>query len=393
MRFLRLLTAFLVASLMATLVATGGQLAFAQSTDEAEQDADEARDRIDAASGLVDEAVANREEIERQLADSISRLNELTAQLSQVGSDVDRISEQVGYADVELAGIRSDIEDQAVDAYMMVVASPSVSIVNSGTVERALVAGSVVEDVVADGRMTVSALLTKRQDLESLQEELLAGQDEFQRLQEAVDTEVDHYTALFEQADAQVANAIREAEAADRAYRSALSSIEIARAKEAERERQERRTSTQPPATTTTAAPTNPSNPTSTVAPSPTTTSPSTSTTTGDGGGSWDHPPEVEQWRSLAQQFFPSNRVEEALRIIDCESNGDPDAVNPYTGAAGLFQFLPSTWASASPQAGYGGSSAVDPEANIATAAWLANHYQELGYDYWHAWNCRRTLN
>lgn len=391
MRFLRLLTTFLVASLMATSVATGGPLAFAQSTDEAEQDADEARDRIDSASGLLDEAVANREEIERQLADSISRLNELTAQLSQVGSDVDRISEQVGYADVELAGIRSDIEDQAVDAYMMVVASPGVSIVNSGTVERALVAGSVVEDVVADGRMTVSALLTKRQDLESLQEELLASQDEYQRLQEAVDTEVAHYTALFEQADAQVANAIREAEAADRAYRSALSSIEIARAKEAERERQERRTSTQPPATTITTAPTNPSNPTSTVAPSPTTTSSSTSTTTG--GGSWDHPPEVEQWRSLAQQFFPSNRVEEALRIIDCESNGDPDAVNPYTGAAGLFQFLPSTWASASPQAGYGGSSALDPQANIATAAWLANRYQELGYDYWHAWNCRRTLN
>ncbi len=91
-------------------------------------------------------------------------------------------------------------------------------------------------------------------------------------------------------------------------------------------------------------------------------------------------------------QFFPSSRVEEALRIIDCESNGDPNAVNPYSGAAGLFQFLPSTWASTAPSAGYADASPLDPEANIATAAWLANRYEELGYYYWHPWNCKRVL-
>jgi soluble lytic murein transglycosylase-like protein len=84
--------------------------------------------------------------------------------------------------------------------------------------------------------------------------------------------------------------------------------------------------------------------------------------------------------------------VEEALRIIDCESNGNPDAYNPYSGASGLFQFIPSTWASTAPKAGYGGRSAFEPEANIATAAWLANRYQELGQYYWRAWSCRRVL-
>lgn len=388
MRFLRPFTALLALSLVVSLVATDGPVALAQSTDSAEDDAEEAKERAKTASGLVDEAVANRDQIERQLADSITRLNELTAQLSAVGADIDRIAAQVGYADVELAGIQADIESQAVDAYITVLASPSVSVVNSGTVEKALVASSVVEDVVADGRLTVTELFAKRKDLLDLQETFLADQDEYARLQAEIDAEVARYTDLFEQADTDVAVAIREAEAADREYRAALSAVEVARAKDAERERQDNRprdeqTTTTPPSTSTpTTSPTNPT----------TTAPPSTSTTSGGSGGSWDHPPQVEQWRGLVQQFFPSNRVEEALAIINCESNGDPDAMNPYSGAGGLFQFLPSTWTTTSPAAGYGGYSVFDPEANIASAAWLANHYQNLGYYYWQPWSCKRVL-
>jgi len=390
MRFMRQLAAFLALSLLAPLMTTGGSIALAQSDNDAEGAAEEARDQVETASGLVDEAVANRDEIEHELADSIARLNELTAQLSEVGADLDRIAAQVGYADVELAGIQADIETQAVDAYMTVVASPSVSVVNSGTVEKALVASSVVEDVVADGRLTVTELFAKRKGLIDLQETFVADQEQYEELQAEIDAEVARYTELFERADADVADAIRDAEAADREYRSALSAVEVARAKEAERERQESRGSDD---TTTTTAPS--SSPT-TDPPSPTTTAPAPPTTSsgggGGGGGPWDHPPQVEQWRSMVQQFFPSDRVEEALKIIDCESNGDPSAVNPYSGASGLFQFLPSTWASTSPAAGYAGYSALDPEANTASAAWLANRYQQLGYSYWHAWNCKRVL-
>jgi soluble lytic murein transglycosylase-like protein len=101
----------------------------------------------------------------------------------------------------------------------------------------------------------------------------------------------------------------------------------------------------------------------------------------------------VEQWRSIVQQHFPSARVDEALRIIQCESLGDPDAYNPYSGASGLFQFIPSTWASAAPKAGFAGSSVFDPDANIATASWLANRYHDLGQSYWQPWSCRRVLN
>ena len=170
------------------------------------------------------------------------------------------------------------------------------------------------------------------------------------------------------------------------------------RARDEERQRQEARvtvttsgpTTTAPGTTTPTSSP-----PTTSSGTTPTTQPPNTTTTTtsGGGGGPWNHPAAVEQWRSLVAQHFPANRVEEALRIMDCESNGDPNAYNPYSGASGLFQFLPSTWASTAPKAGYGGASVFDPEANTASAAWLAARYEQLDQYYWQAWSCRRVLN
>ena len=382
MRSLRLLTAFLAIALVASVVTPGVPFARAQTTDEAQDAAEQAERRADAASGLVDEAVANRNEIEAELAVSITRMNELAAELSLLGSNLDRISAEVGFADVELAGIQQDIESQAVSAYMTVVASPTVNVVNSRSVEEAMVASKVVEDVVADGRETVGELSQKKNSLRQLQETFLAQQDEYTQLQDEIDAEVAHFTELYEKADARVAQLIRDAEEADRQYRSALTALQVAEAKEAERARQENRQ--QPPTTT--------SPPTTTPSENTTTTSGNTTTTSG-GGGTWVHPPAVEQWRPLVTQYFPSHRVEEALRILNCESNGDPDAVNPYSGASGLFQFLPSTWATTAPKAGWAGYSPFHPEANVSSAAWLANRYEELGSYYWQAWSCRRVLN
>jgi soluble lytic murein transglycosylase-like protein len=65
-----------------------------------------------------------------------------------------------------------------------------------------------------------------------------------------------------------------------------------------------------------------------------------------------------------------------ALRVAKCESNYNPYAVNRSSGASGLFQFLPSTWA-ASP---YHAQSVFDPTANAHAAAWL---YQRSGPSQW----------
>lgn len=67
------------------------------------------------------------------------------------------------------------------------------------------------------------------------------------------------------------------------------------------------------------------------------------------------------------------------LRIAQCESTMGKNLRNPqpvivngvnYGHAEGVFQFIPSTWARMSSQAGYGGRSVYDIEANINTAAW-----------------------
>ena len=69
-----------------------------------------------------------------------------------------------------------------------------------------------------------------------------------------------------------------------------------------------------------------------------------------------------------------------ALCVAEAESNFDPLVVNPSTGAAGVFQFLPSTWASLSKLAGRGGHSVFEARANVGVAAWTVAEYG------WHPW-------
>jgi len=97
----------------------------------------------------------------------------------------------------------------------------------------------------------------------------------------------------------------------------------------------------------------------------------------------------VERWRPLVERYFAEERVAEALSIIACESNGDPSITNPRSSAAGLFQFISGTWEHASEQAGFGGASALDPEANVAAAAWLVDDSLSSGRSAWVHWTCR----
>jgi hypothetical protein len=384
MRALRHFPLALALAATVAILATDGPSAFAQTVGDAEQEVEEAERRAEVADGLVDAALGQRAEIEGELAVSISRISDLAAELSRVSSSLDELKEQVGFADTQLAGIKADIEVQAVDAYMTALVTPGATFVNSTTVERAMVTGQVVEDVVTSGRESVDELVIRRDALEQLQAEFRNQQAKVEALKAEVDAEVEHLAALYDEADTAVAVAIRQANAADAAFRDALSAVDAAQAREAEKKRQEERR-----------IPTDPDpDPPSTG--SPTTTVPgSTPTTEGDGGGGsrdWDFPPAVEQWRSTAERFFPSGRVNEALRIIQCESLGDPDAYNPYSGASGLFQFLPATWASTAPKAGFPDASPFDPVANIGSASWLANRYHDLGRSYWEPWSCRRVL-
>lgn len=84
----------------------------------------------------------------------------------------------------------------------------------------------------------------------------------------------------------------------------------------------------------------------------------------------------VEQWRSLVAAYFPPEAVDRMLRIMECESHGNPAAKNPNSSATGLFQIM-AFWQTAWP------GDYTDPWVNVSVAyqIWL-----EQGYG---AWVCK----
>lgn len=71
------------------------------------------------------------------------------------------------------------------------------------------------------------------------------------------------------------------------------------------------------------------------------------------------------------------------LRVAWCESHYNPSAYNARSGASGLFQFMPRTWAANSVRAGYAGASVFDPVASANTAAYMFRNGQA-----WQ-WTCK----
>jgi len=78
--------------------------------------------------------------------------------------------------------------------------------------------------------------------------------------------------------------------------------------------------------------------------------------------------------------------VHRFLRIMQCESGGDPDAKNPNSSASGLMQHLTRYWPDRAERAGRPGADVFDPDANIWVSAWLALAAPEGG---WQHWVCR----
>jgi uncharacterized protein YabE (DUF348 family) len=74
--------------------------------------------------------------------------------------------------------------------------------------------------------------------------------------------------------------------------------------------------------------------------------------------------------------------AEQLLRVAWCESRFNPGAYNA-SGASGLFQFMPRTWAANSVRAGYAGASVFDPVASANVAAWMFAHGSA------NLWTCR----
>jgi len=93
--------------------------------------------------------------------------------------------------------------------------------------------------------------------------------------------------------------------------------------------------------------------------------------------------PGAEGWRPLVELYFPAHEVDRAIRVMECESKGDPKARNPRSGASGLFQHMPRYWPKRAAGAGFPGASVFEPEANIAAAAYLIYDQPGGGWKHW----------
>ncbi len=78
--------------------------------------------------------------------------------------------------------------------------------------------------------------------------------------------------------------------------------------------------------------------------------------------------------RALVEAYFPASEVETALCVSWLESKWNPDAKNPRSSAAGLWQFLQATWdraADALSLPTYAEGGPYDPDNATRAAAWL----------------------
>lgn len=96
----------------------------------------------------------------------------------------------------------------------------------------------------------------------------------------------------------------------------------------------------------------------------------------------------VEQWRQTVSEAIaayggPQSDVPRFLKIMRCESNGDPTAYNASSGASGLMQHLENYWPWRAKMAGFEGVSPFDPIANIYTSAWLIYEHRAGGWQHW----------
>jgi hypothetical protein len=143
------------------------------------------------------------------------------------------------------------------------------------------------------------------------------------------------------------------------------------------------------PSTTTTSTTVAPS--TTTTSTTTTTTTSTTTTTTTAQAYPGAYRATVEVWRDEVQfaiSYWGGNAgdVDRFLRIMECESGGDPLAKNPTSSASGLMQHLTRYWDERAAAAGMPDGDVFDGRTNIYVSAWLALAAPGGG---WQHWVCR----
>ncbi len=360
-----------------SILLNAGSAAIAQ-VEEAEDRAEAAKRSVDSAYQIVSESVADRDQVEAELFLTLDDYGDAANALDAANRDLERVTRTLALADASAVNIEASFEAQAVAAYVEAVASSTASVLDTDSVEDALMLGEVFRAGQRDALDRLDEILVQRAELSRIRARYDADRSAVEELKNRLEADAQRLEQLFAVADARVAAAYRAALEAGQAYQAALDEVGQAKAEEERRRREEAARRAAATTTTTATTPPAPGQPTTT-----TTTTPR------------ERPAlyaAVEAWRPLVAAHFAADLVEDAMYIMQCESLGDPEAVNPYSGASGLFQFMPGTWAVASVKAGVDDRSVFDGEANIIAASWLAEYYRSRGLDPWRPWTCRYYL-
>ncbi len=323
------------AAVVATIVALLAPPAAAQT----QRQVDDAEAGYEAARRDLDGAVDARAGAAAHLTLALDEYEAANRELERLVFSIAAAEERVVAAEARTRALRRRIEHLVVAAYIAGGSDPATAAFDVAPGPQRVV----VEQVAAARTGRVAEELAGLDEAVAVLEELRAGYDKDRAEEVRVRSDLAERTAvldtLFAATDAGVDRAVEAVAEADRAYQAALTAYQA----------EQRRLAAL--------------------------------------GG-------VLRWRPLVEQYFPPERVSEALRVMHCESRGNPDARHLGSDASGLFQFLAGTWAFASPRAGFPGASRFDPEANVAAAAWLVDYSIRTNHRWgpWGRWTCRSAV-
>lgn len=323
-------------ALVILLIFSGLSAAGAAQTDleEARRAEAEARQQRALAEEEAGAAAATRNDLGSKVEAALAEYQATNLRLEQLGLSLAGLRHDLDVAADEVSTLRESAHEQAAQAYMRTVGGGSILL--SSSFEALAVFSASVARASEDNVATYEALEERRAELGELRTAYEADKETMADLDDLLAAQLAQLQALFAEADTAMLIAFETLSEADAAYEAAQASL-------AEAERKYRWTGS------------------------------------------------VEQWRTLVEQYFPPELVDEALRVMACESGGNPNAKNPHSSATGLFQFLSATWAWSSVSAGWGGYSRLDPEANIAVAAWLVERSISTNHPggAWGHWECQ----
>lgn len=323
--------------LLVTGLLFGGLVANAETElEKAERVAAETQGARQTAESVYIQDQATATNLELRLSETLTTYRRVNADLESVGLKIAAQRSDMDVIRSEVIKLDRESQERAVGAYIRSLAAPGSTLFLSGSFESMSVANETIKRASDLDEGLFEELDARRADLAEHTVELKLALDELTVLNNELAAMRIELDGLFALADERVAEAFRNLEAADAAYRDAQATLKQEQAKQR-----------------------------------------------------WTG--SVEQWRWLVEKYFPADRVNEAMRVMACESRGNPNAKNPSSTATGLFQFLDGTWAWMSVLSGWSGYSRLDPEANVAVAAYLVDFSIRSGHPggAWGHWECK----